>query len=1225
MSNIAKHIETLFAAAAELSGEPRQAFLDRESAGQDTLRRQLDGLLQAHDQMNHLLDQPLVGFPGTEETCQMDKQAAGTLIAGRYKLLEQIGDGGMGTVWMAEQKEPVKRLVAVKLIKAGMDSKAVLARFEAERQALALMDHPNIAKVHDAGTDDQGRPYFAMELVKGLPLTEYCDARKLSVNERLDLFIQICSAVQHAHQKAIIHRDLKPANVLVTEHDGKPVPKVIDFGLAKALNSSQMLTDRTLHTAYGTVVGTPLYMAPEQVGINALDVDTRSDVYALGVLLYELLTGTTPLEKARFKEAAWEEMKRLIREEEPPRPSTRLSADKTLASLAASRQVEAAKLPGLVRGELDWIVMKALEKDRSRRYDTANGLARDVQRYLKGDTVEACPPSVGYRLRKAYRRNKPAVWIATAFVGLITAAAIMGVTLAVRAEKARRGEVAERQKAEEREAEANEQRMLARKEQQRAEQEKQRAEEEKRASEAVRSFLQDDLLRQADMLKQADTLSRTGGDFDIKSNPTINELLDRAAVHLTPERIDVKFPNLPFVQAEVLHAVSNAYSGIGQGTKALALIDRAVPLYQTSRGPTDRATLASRASQALIHRVFGQAEEGARMLAAVAADCRREFGPRDRVGFDASIWHGRALIVDGYPAEAILHLHKLKAEGIDYFGADDNLTILAAGHLAMAYRLAGRIPEAIAEMEDLLAVARAAKFRPDHPMFDAGFGELAEAYKASGRSDKAIEVWRQFLAAWEERGEPYRESTWIARHEVAWVYAGTGATEEAARLFEENLQAAKEPENALKSLNGAQQMMTRLGRHDAALEFARKGLTTILAGQPPNFRSWYTGMARRYVGELLYKRKEYVEAEPLLLAAVSDLTDFYGDRPHWDQGNCLAGAHRALVSLYKSTNRPEEANRLVAERRELLDALAQKELAAGNFTSATLSQLRDTVLAEVNAERHDKALSLWREIEAKINPADRPTEDTWLNLSGAVLNVYEGKMQFDLMKPWAELRIPTLEHNLDALRKTDPLEVPLLRATNRLAFSYLYAARNDDVVRLGEETIARQKANGWRSDNDAVVSYGSMIKAITLAGRPDLAAEMSSAVLAEVQKSNPIPAVLANATFSLGFAGLNAGSHMEAEVHLREAVRLYEQVAEIDWTMAKYQTWLGFALLELKNYAEAESVLKRAYSVWELELATAPAWEKHHPLLIAGRLATLYEALNQPDEAATWKMLSEPK
>ncbi|MDP1563828.1 MAG: serine/threonine-protein kinase [Pirellulaceae bacterium] len=330
----------------------------------------------------------------------------GMLIGGKYKLTQAIGEGGMGTVWLAEQKEPVKRKVAIKLVKAGMDSRQVLARFEAERQALAMMDHPNIAKVFDGGVTDQGRPYFAMELVKGIPITNYCDQVQFSVRERLELFAQVCSAVQHAHQKGIIHRDLKPSNVLVTEHDGRPVVKVIDFGLAKALHGSHTLTEMSMNTAFGAVLGTPLYMAPEQLGTSALDVDTRADLYSIGVILYELLTGTTPIERQRLKQAAWAEMCRLIREEEPQRPSTRLSSSDTLNSVAARRHVEPAKLTRLIRGELDWIIMKALEKDRNRRYETANGLGMDIQRYLNNEPVLASPPSRIYRWRKFVARNK---------------------------------------------------------------------------------------------------------------------------------------------------------------------------------------------------------------------------------------------------------------------------------------------------------------------------------------------------------------------------------------------------------------------------------------------------------------------------------------------------------------------------------------------------------------------------------------------------------------------------------------------------------------------------------------------------------------------------------------------------------------------------------------------------------------------------------------------------
>jgi serine/threonine protein kinase len=359
-------------------------------------------------------------------------EQAGTVI-GPYKLLQQIGEGGMGVVWMAEQLEPVRRKVALKLIKPGMDSRQVVGRFEAERQALALMDHPNIAKVLDAGATggepggvSPGRPYFVMELVKGVPITTYCDENLLTPQERLQLLVPVCQAIQHAHQKGIIHRDIKPSNVLIASYDGKPVVKVIDFGVAKAVG--QPLTERTMFTSFGGIVGTLEYMAPEQAEFNALDIDTRSDIYSLGVLMYELLTGTTPLTKQRLKNVAMSEVLRLIREEEPQKPSTRLSESKeSLASISAQRKTEPAKLRKLVRGELDWIVMKALEKDRERRYESANSLAQDLQRYLADEPVQACPPSKWYRLRKSVRRHK----IALTTVSLVAAALVAGTAVSV--------------------------------------------------------------------------------------------------------------------------------------------------------------------------------------------------------------------------------------------------------------------------------------------------------------------------------------------------------------------------------------------------------------------------------------------------------------------------------------------------------------------------------------------------------------------------------------------------------------------------------------------------------------------------------------------------------------------------------------------------------------------------------------------------------------------------
>jgi serine/threonine protein kinase len=348
----------------------------------------------------------------------MKEPTPGTILGGRYKLLENIGEGGMGSVWVAEQQQPVKRKVAIKLVKAGMDSKQVLARFEAERQALAVMDHPNIAKVFDGGMTDQGRPYFVMEYVKGIPFTEYCDRVKPSLKERLILFIPVCHAVQHAHHKGIVHRDLKPSNILICLYDGKPVPKVIDFGLAKAMH--QPLTEKSIHTGHGIMVGTPVYMSPEQAEHNNLDVDTRTDIYSLGVVLYELLVGTTPLERQQLQQAAFDEILRLIKEVEPPRPSVRLSASGSLPSIAAQRSIEPKDLRKSLTGDLDWIVMKSLEKERSRRYDTANGFAQDIERFLNEEPVEACPPSRSYLLKKFVRKHRGQIVAASTVVVALT-------------------------------------------------------------------------------------------------------------------------------------------------------------------------------------------------------------------------------------------------------------------------------------------------------------------------------------------------------------------------------------------------------------------------------------------------------------------------------------------------------------------------------------------------------------------------------------------------------------------------------------------------------------------------------------------------------------------------------------------------------------------------------------------------------------------------------------
>ncbi len=396
----------IFMAALDCESASSQAdFIERECGGDETLKARVEALLHSHRAAGSFLhDQPLVGQPRDPPEVTPGAEEPGTLI-GSYKLLERIGEGGFGVVYMAEQLKPVRRKVALKIVKPGMDTRQVIARFEAERQALAIMDHANIAKVLDGGVSPSGRPYFVMDLIKGVPVTEFCDQNQLPARRRLELFITVCHAVQHAHQKGIIHRDLKPSNVLITQHDTTPVVKIIDFGVAKALG--QVLTEKTLFTGFAQMLGTPLYMSPEQAGQSGLDVDTRSDIYSLGVLLYELLTGTTPFDSERFKTATFDEIRRIIREEEPLKPSSRLSAAReTLKSISAQRQTEPAKLTKQLKGDIDWIVMKALEKDRTRRYVTASAFAEDLEHYLSGDPVKARPPSTSYRVRKFVSRNQ---------------------------------------------------------------------------------------------------------------------------------------------------------------------------------------------------------------------------------------------------------------------------------------------------------------------------------------------------------------------------------------------------------------------------------------------------------------------------------------------------------------------------------------------------------------------------------------------------------------------------------------------------------------------------------------------------------------------------------------------------------------------------------------------------------------------------------------------------
>jgi serine/threonine protein kinase len=543
--------QTIFTAALEVQPKQRAAFLDEACGTDEALRQRVEKLLRFHADASDVLQSPVEVFGGIHN--HPVSEVPGTVI-GPYKLLEQIGEGGFGVVFMAEQSAPVRRKVALKIIKPGMDTRQVIARFEAERQALAMMDHPNIAKVLDAGTtgaesleqgagttDDDlllaprssllassGRPYFVMELVQGVPITEYCDQCSLTTRDRLELFITICQAVQHAHHKGIIHRDIKPTNVLVAIQDGRPAPKIIDFGVAKAVG--QRLTDHTLTTAFAQMVGSPLYMSPEQAELSPLGVDTRSDIYSLGVVLYELLTGTTPFEKEQLHAASYDELRRIIREEEPPRPSARIStlAAEMATTVAEHRRTNARHLSQQIRGELDWIVMKCLEKDRNRRYETASSLARDVERYLHDEPVQACPPSVVYRLKKFVRRNK----IAAAFVLLliVSVAALAVSNFAIKKER------------------------------------------DAKTTALAQAKSVSDLLQE--MLGSADAANAKGADYKVR------ELLDDFAAGLSSQ-----LTSQPEVKSDIHATIGRAYRSLKLPEKAQPHFERAIEIRRRVDGP----------------------------------------------------------------------------------------------------------------------------------------------------------------------------------------------------------------------------------------------------------------------------------------------------------------------------------------------------------------------------------------------------------------------------------------------------------------------------------------------------------------------------------------------------------------------------------------------------------------------------------------------------------------
>lgn len=674
---------------------------------------------------------------------------------GRYTLREKIGEGGMGEVWDAKQAEPVKRRVALKLIKAGMDSKAVLKRFEQERQALALMDHPNIARVLDGGLTQIGQPYFVMELVSGKPLDEFCDEAKLSLEQRLELFVPVCQAVQHAHHKGIVHRDLKPSNIIVTVIDGHPVPKIIDFGLAKAFGNG--LSQDTM-TQFGTVVGTLEYMSPEQANYSGNDIDTRTDIYSLGVILYEVLTGLRPIDAARLKKAALTEMVRIIREEEPSKPSTRLSSDGTLPSVAALRKTEPSKLMALLRGELDWLVMKCLEKDRERRYETANALLRDIQRYLSDEPVEARPASTGYRLQKFLQRNKgPAIAASLLLVSLLVG--IAGTTWGL--------------------FEAQEQTANAIKAKEEAEQISQfltdvfKSPDPTRDGHEIRVVellevaaekLEDDLAEQParravyqEML--ATTYSSLG--LDEKALPLQELAYDYYLSTIGPKNETT---------LRVLNYLANYYYGSGQRDKGMEMKERVLKLRQEVLGPEHLDTLGTMNRLAYNYISTGRLEQALKYSEKVYPIRLQRLGPEDLETLSAMSVLAMVYMRVGQ-REKGLQLHK---ECVDlaskHHGQEHRSTLAWTTNLAAAYFELGHFEEALELREKVLPLKKKV-LGPQHPHTFIAMRRLADSYRQAGRFDKAIELRKEVLDVNRELHGPQHRNSISALNALAWALA----------------------------------------------------------------------------------------------------------------------------------------------------------------------------------------------------------------------------------------------------------------------------------------------------------------------------------------------------------------------------------------------------------------------------------------------------------------------
>jgi eukaryotic-like serine/threonine-protein kinase len=1028
--------ETLFQAAAQLTGVERAAFLHGACLGDAPLRERLDLLLAAHDKKDSCLEletpQPASKSAQTIKLDVTDSPADESvgMKIGRYKVLEKVGEGGCGVVYVAEQTEPVRRRVALKVIKLGMDTKQVVARFEAERQALAMMDHPNIAKVLDAGTTETGRPYFVMELVRGIRITDYCDQNQLSTKDRLDLFIKVCLAIQHAHQKGIIHRDIKPSNILVTLHDGVPVPKVIDFGIAKAIEGR--LTDATVYTQLHQFIGTPAYMSPEQAEMSGLDIDTRSDIYSLGVLLYELLTGRTPFDAIELVAQGLEAMRKTIREEEPVRPSTKVATlhGEDLTTTAKRRSSDSAKLLHQLKGDLDWIVMKCLEKDRTRRYDTTNGLAMDLKRHLDNEPVVARPPSAGYRLQKAWRRNKTAFSAAALIAAVLVAATGVSAWQAVRATHAEN---------------------LA----------KQRLTE----SEAISKFLTE-VFQSPDPARDGRTI-------------TVAETLDTAT-----KKLETDLATQPARRAHLQATLGSTYFALGLPRQAIALQEEARDYYSSTFGAENQETLRAANSLATSYYGAGRWNEALKLREDLLALRRKTLGPEHPDTLTSMGNLAYSYSAAGRRAEALKLREELLALQRKVHGPEHIDTIRAMSDLAFSYADAGRKDEALKLREEVLELRRKV-LGPEHPDTLASMNNLSLSYKDVGRVNEALKLQEDVLALRRKILGPGHPNTLSVMGNLASSYEDAGRPAEALKLREEVLSLRSSVEghehpDTLRAMNDLALSYSAAGRKNEALELREKVLAIrrrVLGPEHPDTIGAMGNLALSYddagrnseavkLGEqvLNLDRKVLGPEQADTLDTMSSLASFYDNAGRHDEAlkmreQVLALQRRVLApehpGLFEAMNNLAEsyrgAGRLDEAIKLQIEALALENKAFGPEHPYTLIAMNNLAESYYDVGRRDEALTMREKILPLMRKAEGPehpfTLITMTNLAQSCLQA--GRLD-EALNLWQEA-LP-LTRKLNGPEHADTLQTMTL-----VAICLGAKGRFDEAVQLQEQCLTVER------------------------------------------------------------------------------------------------------------------------------------------------------------------------